>query len=258
MALANFSLPFGAVNQPWVGNLNPLQPPPQHISAVNNLLYGPAGHQENDVPIPDNEAEQEAFFKNSPYAPPRNSQYRQRNNYLPPPPSPQPPVGQNAYSTPTHTPRNYQPSSRTYGEGLYSMPSSPSTSSNTQFFNNANPQNNYNNGQPYSAPPTQPPSGARNVPQQTQKTHQQPSGGYPQRPPGYTKVNAGTGSRTQVHAVLDYDEEESDDFYSDHDESSPDSRRKPQQVPGETHTIDSPQSPLPPTSRTNLPRELMC
>ncbi|XP_055713594.1 protein spaetzle 3 [Phlebotomus papatasi] len=232
MALANFSLPFGAVNQPWVGNLNPLQPPPQHISAVNNLLYGPAGHQENDVPIPDNEAEQEAFFKNSPYAPPRNSQYRQRNNYLPPPPSPQPPVGQNAYSTPTHTPRNYQPSSRTYGEGLYSMPSSPSTSSNTQFFNNANPQNNYNNGQPYSAPPTQPPSGARNVPQQTQKTHQQPSGGYPQRPPGYTKVNAGTGSRTQVHAVLDYDEEESDDFYSDHDESSPDSRRKPQQVPG--------------------------
>ncbi|GAB0091807.1 AGAP008361-PA [Sergentomyia squamirostris] len=239
MALANFSLPFGAaVNQPWVGNLNPLQPPPQHISAVNNLLYGPAGHQENDVPLPENENDHEAFFKNNPYAPPRNSQYRTRNNYLPPPPGSQqqqPQPAAPAYAQ--HTPRNYQqPTTRTYGEGLYSMPPPSSGNTQQQFFGGGggvNQQNNYNNGQPYSVPPTQsPPSGSpRNVPP-SQKTNQPaaPSapGGYPQRPGGYTQVNAGTGSRTQVHAVLDYDDEDTD--Y--HDENNPDSRRKPQ-VPGE-------------------------
>jgi hypothetical protein len=41
-------------------------------------------------------------------------------------------------------------------------------------------------------------------------------GGYPERPPGFTKVQAGQGSRTQVHAVLDYDDDE--DYYEDDEE----------------------------------------
>ncbi|XP_054744627.1 protein spaetzle 3 [Anastrepha obliqua] len=40
---------------------------------------------------------------------------------------------------------------------------------------------------------------------------------YPHRPPGFTRVQAGQGGRTQVHAVLDYDVEEGEegDYYDD-------------------------------------------
>jgi hypothetical protein len=41
--------------------------------------------------------------------------------------------------------------------------------------------------------------------------------GYPERAPGFIKVQAGTGSRTQGVAVLDYDDDE-DEYYDD-DES---------------------------------------
>ncbi|KAL9924101.1 spaetzle domain-containing protein 3 isoform 1-T3 [Glossina fuscipes fuscipes] len=43
---------------------------------------------------------------------------------------------------------------------------------------------------------------------------------YPERPPGFTRVQAGQGGRTQVHAVLDYDleEGEEDDYYDVQDQ----------------------------------------
>ncbi|EAU76317.1 AGAP008361-PA, partial [Anopheles gambiae str. PEST] len=89
MALVNYTLPFGNIQAPTWATASPLQN--QHASAVNNLLYGPAGHQGDD----------QDYYKNAPYAPPQRQakqspqqqqqqqhsiQYRQtpRNNYLPP------------------------------------------------------------------------------------------------------------------------------------------------------------------------------
>ncbi|XP_035775341.1 protein spaetzle 3-like [Anopheles albimanus] len=137
MALVNYTLPFGSIQTSAWATGSPLQN--QHASAVNNLLYGPAGHQEDD---------HQEYYKNDPYSPPQRQskhqqppqsqqqrqqqqqqhsiQYRQapRNNYLPPPAYV--PPGANY---PQQTPAN-QPSSaaapaapgagRTYGEGTYS------------------------------------------------------------------------------------------------------------------------------------------
>uniref|UniRef100_A0A1I8M8Y4 Spaetzle domain-containing protein n=1 Tax=Musca domestica TaxID=7370 RepID=A0A1I8M8Y4_MUSDO len=46
---------------------------------------------------------------------------------------------------------------------------------------------------------------------------------YPDRPPGFTRVQAGQGSRTGVHAVLDYDleEGEEEDYYDAEDQGEP-------------------------------------
>ncbi|XP_050081697.1 protein spaetzle 3 [Anopheles aquasalis] len=143
MALVNYTLPFGSIQAPAWATGSPLQN--QHASAVNNLLYGPAGHQENDH-------HHQEYYKNDPYAPPQRQskqqqspqqqqqqrqqhsiQYRQapRNNYLPPPAYV--PPGANY---PQQTPANQPPASsssvaapgagRTYGEGTYSDSTSQS------------------------------------------------------------------------------------------------------------------------------------
>ncbi|ETN63612.1 Sptzle 3A (Spz3A) [Anopheles darlingi] len=152
MALVNYTLPFGSIPAPAWATGNPLQN--QHASAVNNLLYGPAGHQEND---------HQEYYKNDPYAPPQRQskqqppqlqqqrqqhqqqqhsiQYRQapRNNYLPPP-AYVPPGANYPQQTPaTNQPSAPPPSSagaaaaaaapgagRTYGEGTYSDSASQS------------------------------------------------------------------------------------------------------------------------------------
>ncbi|XP_073827435.1 spaetzle domain-containing protein 3 isoform X2 [Musca autumnalis] len=46
---------------------------------------------------------------------------------------------------------------------------------------------------------------------------------YPDRPPGFTRVQAGQGSRTGVHAVLDYDleEGEEEEYYDAEDQGEP-------------------------------------
>ncbi|XP_067623429.1 protein spaetzle 3-like [Eurosta solidaginis] len=48
------------------------------------------------------------------------------------------------------------------------------------------------------------------------------NGDFPHRPPGFTRVQAGQGSRTQVHAVLDYDVEEGEEeeYYDDGDKDA--------------------------------------
>ncbi|XP_029407188.2 protein spaetzle 3 [Bactrocera dorsalis] len=45
---------------------------------------------------------------------------------------------------------------------------------------------------------------------------------YPHRPPGFTRVQAGQGTRTQVHAVLDYDVEEGEEeeYYDEGDKDA--------------------------------------
>ncbi|XP_053693790.1 protein spaetzle 3 [Sabethes cyaneus] len=185
MALANYTLPFGSIQAPAWGTVSPIHS--QHASAVNNLLYGPTGHQEGDP-------NDQAFYENSPYSPPaqqhrqqqqnapqQSSQYRQapRNNYLPPPPqsyTPPPPKQQQVYQQPQP-----QPSSRTYGEGSYSQDPSRNNpqQQNPGYYNTAVYNQHY---------PKQQPTGF-NVPQSQSPTNYRNTGGPPpQAPPVPPKV----------------------------------------------------------------------
>lgn len=101
MALVNFTTPFGNIlpAHSWT-TISPLQ---RHATAINNMLYGPAGHQQQNEDDPDYDYD----YKNEPYAPPtikrpqqtlyqtppltqpqqqqQPHQYRRANDYLPPP-----------------------------------------------------------------------------------------------------------------------------------------------------------------------------
>lgn len=47
------------------------------------------------------------------------------------------------------------------------------------------------------------------------------NGGFPSQAPTFTRVQAGTGSNTQVHAILDYDDDdEADEYYDADDEGA--------------------------------------
>lgn len=241
MALVNYSLPFGSSGGPTWATISPLQSPP-HATAVNSLLYGPPG--QNDL--------NNNFYKNGPYTPPEHiqrqqqqQQYRTRNNnYLPPKPAP-------SIAPPYQSSRNgYPQNSRTYGESGYSQPSGPSSatsysnSHNNGFYKPPNEQSFKQN--PYQpqqqlqttkAPPSRTTSSynsnSKNIKSNinnnnndnnNSNNNNKNSGnfnvnqaGYPERPPGFIKVQAGTGSRTQGVAVLDYDDDENE--YYDDDES---------------------------------------
>ncbi|KAJ6649106.1 Protein spaetzle 3, partial [Pseudolycoriella hygida] len=137
MALANYTLPFGGLGgQSWSATISPIQ---QHATAVNNLLYGPAGHQETDL---EPDGTNDEYYKNEPYATPSHrvtqQNYRRNNNeYLPPVP-----VQYNTQSTRSQTRSQYQTqTTRTYGEGSYSnVPQRTAQAPNTQYFNNYNNQ----------------------------------------------------------------------------------------------------------------------
>ncbi|XP_058814843.1 protein spaetzle 3 [Topomyia yanbarensis] len=252
MALVNYTLPFGSIQSPGWATVSPIHS--QHASAVNNLLYGPTGHQEDDP-------NDQGFYDNSPYSPPQqhrqqqqsapqqSSQYRQapRNNYLPPAQQSytQPPPKQQVYQQPQLQPPQ---TSRTYGEGSYSQAPSRGNPQhqNPSYYNpggynqqpkqqpssynvpNQQPPNNYrgNGGPPPPPPPpkipqtqaTPPPSRIPPPPVSSGRGISSTSAGgaFPERPPGFVKVNAGQGSRTQVHAVLDYDDDE-EEYYDDDD-----------------------------------------
>lgn len=230
MALTNFSLPFGGgLPTPHWATISPLQ---QHATAVNNLLYGPANHQQ------DTNNEDDAYY-NDPYAPPKqvaSSQQRyqnRNNNYLPPPPQQQQPASQ--YSSQLPAARNqYTQPTRTYGENSYA--NVPPSQRNVQiqqptpqqqqtqplqppqqYFNNFNQHRAYATPAPAAetAATPQPPlavpvrggAGAAGI----QATN------FPQQATSFTRVQAGTGSRTQVHAVLDYDDDggEEDEYYDE-------------------------------------------
>lgn len=209
MALANFTLPFsgGIAATNWA-TVSPVQP---QATAINNLLYNPAAHQASNG-LPSNP--QHPYYKNDPYAPPTpNRQYRSRNNYLPPPP-PLPSSSQQ-FTTP-------QP--------IISYPQTQA------------PRPYSSNGQPIPAQDIQPPDGpplydfnaqrvtydqsvtAMPLPQiRDENTASTPSthgdGTYPEQRPVYTQVHAGAGGKTQVHAVLDYDND-NDEYYENEDENT--------------------------------------
>lgn len=201
MALSNFTLPFGGIGlQSWGATASPIQ-----YTAVNNLVYGPQT---------DNPASHQEYYKNSPYSPPApqrssQSQYHDRNTrrnvgnaYLPPPipsspPSPQPPA-------------------RTYGETNY-VHQQNQIHSQASHFNGYNTQTRILSSTTNNKYPQQSPTDGRSgSPQPTQNTNDP----FPERPPGFTHVQAGQGSRTQVHAVLDYDADEGD-YYDQEDEGTP-------------------------------------
>lgn len=236
MALTNFSLPFGGgLPTPHWATISPLQ---QHATAVNNLLYGPANHQQ------DTTNEDDGYYKNDPYAPPKQvatSQQRyltRNNNYLPPPPqqqqqpaaqyNSQQPAARNQYTQPT----------RTYGENSYAnVPPSqrnvqiqqptpqqqqaPPLSPPQQYFNNFNQRRAYATPEPVAETAVTPqPSLAAPVRGGVVGADiQAPT--FPQQATSFTRVQAGTGSRTQVHAVLDYDDDggEEDEYYDDEEGS---------------------------------------
>lgn len=225
MALSNFSLPFGAAATPspsnWLTTASPIQ---HHVTAVNDLLYSPEGHQ----PADRSNGSPSQYYKNDPYAPPtqppsqyqrqQTYQYRSHNNYLPPPipvaqnpaqlksqhipqlqaPPPPPPP-----SPPARTITNYQShhQTRTYGENSYE----------SHEFYSENISNSYNNSDSNSQPSY--PVGGTPQPQlSNEHLTNAEENGYPAERPTYTRVQAGQGSKTQVHAVLDYD---NDDYYDD-------------------------------------------
>lgn len=228
----NFSLPFSgpaAAASNWV---TATTPNPIHVTAVNNLLYGPENHQSPSDSSTFNQQQSPQYYKNDPYAPPSATQqpptqyqrqtyhYRSRNNYLPPalslngnqkaqPPPPQhipqlqPPLPGD--QLPTRTITNYQQQShhtaRTYGESSYES---------HEFYNENISSSSVNNSDVHSQAT---PYEAIAAPQ-TQLTHEPPAHlsdknlGYPPNRPTYTQVQAGVGTKTQVHAVLDYDNDE--------------------------------------------------
>lgn len=202
MALSNFTVPFGGLGmmQGWGATA----PPIHQYTAVNNLAYGPQT---------DNPAPHQQYYKNNPYSAHRSSQSQFHetntrrtvgNTYLPPPiPSSQPappppsPSSQRTYGETNYVQHQQQPS---YFNGYNSQTRILSPLPNLKF-----PQQSPRSG----SPPKQP--------QPTQNTNDP----FPERPPGFTHVQAGQGSRTQVHAVLDYDADEGDyDDQEDQGESN--------------------------------------
>lgn len=167
MSLVNYSLPFGGIGTPTWATLSPLQS--HQATAVNNLLYGPAGHQETDSISSQTGQTPDQYYKNNPYAPPpshqstqyrtRNNNNRNNNNYLPPPPplpsvsTPSPQI-QNQYTQSDQQQtisRQYIPqttqhiSSKPYPQSQTTRNNYGDVTYTTQFQNNQRPQ------------PTQPP-----------------------------------------------------------------------------------------------------
>lgn len=225
MALVNFSLPFSGSVAPsnWITTPNPIQD--SHATAASDLLYSPEGHQADaasNVP--------RQYYKNDPYShptqsPPISNQYQRQtfhyrsrgtaNNYLPPPlsnlnanerpqttksqyiPQLQPPLE-------TRTVTNYQShhQTRAFGESRYEA----------HEFYNENISSNLNNSDVDSQPPNGAFDSIVNTPQSPITNEKLSSDDktytFPANRPTYTQVQAGHGSKTQVHAVLDYDNDE--------------------------------------------------
>lgn len=321
MALANFSLPFGALAQPWGVTLAPLHPLHQLASNTNNLLYSPADHQQPQSPADAGPpAAGGDYYKNNPYGPPE-AQVPQQQQQQPQPGYPYsgrrkqgsaylPPTGggrnsvyhiqqqqqqqAQAQQHVQHTQQSQleanensvsfhsssasssgqsqstlqltQSAGRGPAEGSYTRypgqqaPPATATKQQKQYYNahgSASSSFSKNTGsfsitsygsrqpqqqqqpqvpqqpQQPNLQPQQPPLQPQ-AQTQSQRGRQQTGGGgktetpastygvappdnYPERAPGFTRVQAGQGSRTQVHAVLDYDVEEGDEEEEDDD-----------------------------------------
>lgn len=317
MALANFSLPFGALAQPWGVTLAPLHPLHQLASNTNNLLYSPADHQQPQSPADAGPpAAGGDYYKNNPYGPPEaqvpqqqqqpqpgypySGRRKQGSAYLPPTGggrnsvyhiqqqqaqaqqhvqhTQQSQLEANENSVSFHsssasssgqsqsTLQLTQSAGRGPAEGSYTRypgqqaPPATASKQQKQYYNahgSASSSFSKNTGsfsitsygsrqpqqqqqpqvpqqpQQPNLQPQQPPLQPQSQ-TQSQRGRQQTGGGgktetpastygvappdnYPERAPGFTRVQAGQGSRTQVHAVLDYDVEEGDEEEEDDD-----------------------------------------
>ncbi|XP_060666241.1 LOW QUALITY PROTEIN: protein spaetzle 3 [Drosophila nasuta] len=339
MALANFSLPFGALAQPWGATLAPLHPIHQLASNTNNLLYSPADHQQPQSPAdaaPD-------YYKNNPYAAPALHQQQQQQQQQQQEQQQQSQQGypygrrkqNNAYLPPSGATRNsvyhIQQQQTQQSQQQHTQQTQVETNENTVSFHSSSASSSsgqtqstlqltqsagrgpaegsytrypgqapalpvkqqkqyYNAHGTASATATttftknsgsfsitgygsrqQQPSHPQQQPAQLQPPHQQqqppplppqrgrqaggagagagsktetpastygvaPPDNYPERAPGFTRVQAGQGSRTQVHAVLDYDVEEGEEEDEEDDGEYYDA---------EGHNKDKSKSPMP-------------
>lgn len=295
MALANFTTPFGSIlpAQSWT-TISPLQ---RHATAINNMLYGPAGHQQQQQNEDDPDYDYD--YKNDPYAPPiihmqqeqqalyqpptfsQQQTNRRANDYLPPvrqsqtrqPPPQHPQQQQQQHLNNINSP-DYSSlyTTRSFGSSLEStqrkiivpqqkplQPPLKQPQYKNEQFNVRRVTPTYPS-QSQAEQPTQSTVGPQT---QNQKGHNQLSqrgssarnsgpnrdhhparsqeedgsdrtsssitqnggggagaaaGGFPSQAATYTRVQAGTGSHTNVHAILDYDDDEGgDDYYAERD-----------------------------------------
>lgn len=228
MALINYTLPFGSVgpsSMSWSTIATGLQTP--RADAVNGLLYDPADHQ----PQPSQQYNSNGYY-NDPYAPPyQRSQFSgHSNHYLPPQPTTRPPQtpfsgrssssssvgGGGGYRTPV------QPT-RSYSEGSYSSRQGPEKDTRGTYYEQVNYRTDsapasFSNTRTTPSKPTL--SRTSNRPRD-ESTDSSSTDAIPERPRGYVKVQGGQGKKTQTVAVVDYDEEESeeDEYYDAEDGS---------------------------------------
>ncbi|ALC38965.1 spz3 [Drosophila busckii] len=287
MALTNFSLPFGALAQPWGVTLAPLHPIHQLASNTNNLLYSPADHQQQQQQPPSQQQPNAAandFYKNNPYGPPAlhqqpeqpsqpgatygyNNRRKQGSAYLPPTGGgvvrnsvyhiqQQQQEHNVAFQSSSSSSSSSASATRGPAEGSYTrypaQAPAPALKQQKQYYNahgSATATFSKNSGsfsitsfgsraqQQQPPPPPQPPQQQQAPPPPPQRGRQTPASSnagktempastygvaaapdnYPERAPGFTRVQAGQGSRTQVHAVLDYDVEEDEEEEEQHD-----------------------------------------
>uniref|UniRef100_A0A182MDL5 Uncharacterized protein n=1 Tax=Anopheles culicifacies TaxID=139723 RepID=A0A182MDL5_9DIPT len=153
-----------------------------------------------------------------------------------PPPSYIPPSA-NYPQAPTPPPQTQQPPGRTYGEGAYGdgtgngpsagvpQPSQP-PSQQPAYYEYSSGSYATQPGRPFADQHANPQTGTSyrsNTPQPAAPrtpVNQGGAGSYPQRPPVYASVGS-TGTRTSIHPVLDYDEEDDDDYYDEAVEVTP-------------------------------------
>ena len=195
MSLVNFSLPYqSATPTPFFyGGQN------QGHSTVNNLRL-------NAVlpPAPAHSFNEREPFQNEPYVPPAN--YQQQRQHQP------------AF--------NRQSSPNTFVEH--------SSFSSTQDTRYANYNQDFRRTHPRQQQMRPPPSPPQQPQQPQQRIHVERDEenlrtskiseleSYPERPNGYTRVNAGSGpdTKTSVHAVLDYDDD-FEDYYDNEEQAIP-------------------------------------
>lgn len=98
-----------------------------------------------------------------------------------------------------------------YADAPYPPATKPNPPSSRRFDENSNQNvNNFNFNRPPSTSTSAPP---RPLSNQGSKTGGENGQNPPERPRGFTKVeSSGTGGKTQLHAVLDYDD---DEYYDD-------------------------------------------
>lgn len=220
MALINYTLPFGNMGPAgmnWGTISTGLQTP--RADTINGLLYDPADHQaEQSRQFPNLGGNSGGgYYRNDPYAPPyQRSQYDgQSNHYLPPQPTTRSPYrsagadGDGGYSR-----HQVAPPTRSYGESSYSR-QVQENNAQTSYFEQVNYRTDsapasFSQARPA---PTKPSAGRGSGPPRSKvDTGSTVTGsGIPERPGGYVKVQGGQGKKTQAVAVIDYDEDESDD-----------------------------------------------